>query len=203
MTQREWTGKEVALLRHHHGRHPVAAVARLLGRSVASVKGQIRRLGLNPRPAAPPAGMVRRLHAEGLTDARAGARLGVTRTGFARLRRLLGLPPNGHNPASRARGAAKLEARARALEHPSHSDYLHSRKRLKRLAEWPHCTTRAQVAVCRALHASGALPPGALARAIRGEACPKAARQAARQLLRLRVLAERDGLLMLAKRGKR
>jgi hypothetical protein len=108
-----WTDEEMALLTELYLQHAAEQIAaRLPGRSVKSVQQKINKLGLLKRPRLPQdlVESVRRLHAEGLTDAAIARQLDSDRETIHYLRYgRLKLPPNAAAIAEAHRQAVRTQ----------------------------------------------------------------------------------------------
>jgi hypothetical protein len=177
--------------------HTPREAACVVGRSEAAARAKARRLGAAPpRQKRTPGALaeLRRLHELGLSDGEAGRRLGLCPSTVARWRKALGLPANFAQGDAKA-AVAVLTRRAREMGFKNHGCWLLSRRRLKRLAEWPGCTTAGQVRLCRLLHEKG---PMTLKEAIRSKvAAESCVRKAARQLVELGYVHDEEGKLTL------
>lgn len=116
---REYTDRDIAYVRRHYRRQPVAAIAAELRRSVKAIRVLASRLGVARRSggrAADPAMLarIRRRHSHGWADPEIAAELGISREWVGELRRRLGLPTNANNSRCRARVAAKTREQCRA-----------------------------------------------------------------------------------------
>lgn len=111
-----WTDSQRAIVRERYRRDGAAAVARTIGRTVRQVHQMAVTLGLSdhhPRVSAGDRATIRRLNAEGWSDAEIAAELGRDRHVVGRHRRRMGLADNA---ASERRRGRVREATAQQLE---------------------------------------------------------------------------------------
>jgi hypothetical protein len=96
MVKKPWTDNELEFVLANRHRLKLAALAKRLGRSKASVVNALVYYGHSKKktPRASWEGKLRRLHAGGLTDLEMSVRLGCSRAAAQRRRVRLGLSPN-------------------------------------------------------------------------------------------------------------
>lgn len=113
---RAWTADQLRIMRERYGTEPAAATALAVGRTVMQTYRKASVMGLATptfRPDAAWLARLRRLHAEGRSDAEAAGVLGCDVKTAGNHRRAAGLPHNGYGPGYREKNAA---VRARTLK---------------------------------------------------------------------------------------
>lgn len=166
--KRPWTSKEKARLRRHYKKLPTRELAARLGRTPGQVHQTAARLGLTtPRPefTAAQERRLRRLHAQGLTDAAIARRMNLDRRWLRERRAALGLPVNTEAVRQVLRDNVRRQAQSLGIRHGGDLRRLAFRAYARRHG-WPEDLPPRCVQILDLLHARGPMTRRQLAAAL-------------------------------------